>query len=153
MSDDDPFKSTPEDKQAAMERMRALLAKRLTEGEILPMGFADGGDTKAPVGTEVPVVTRPMGGTAEPERKREGRGGSIEVNAGVSASAAAPPSRKPFEWAKRTVRFRPEHLLAFDAYCAATGRRHCDVLAEILAGFMATDEFTSVVGIQELDKS
>ena len=153
MSDYDPLKSTPEEKEAALARMRTLLSNRLTEGEVLSMGFSDAGDTGRQVlrgdsvasGQEDQVAAQDgqrLGGKAPTQERRE-------VRPAVRSSTKKPS----FEWVKRTVRMRPEHLLAFEAYCAATGRRPCDVLAGVLAAFMESEEFQSVVRFHEGDKA
>ena len=140
MSDIDPFKSSDEEKAAALERMRALLSQRLSEGEILPMGFSEGGGTagshsgvdglSTDNSKERSATSDPAPGTSGPGSRR-----------GKKTRFPNDLPTRPFEWIRRMVRFKPQHSLALDAYCAATGRRHCDVLASILEDFIASEEF------------
>jgi hypothetical protein len=140
MSDIDPFKSSDEEKAAALERMRALLSQRLSEGEILPMGFSEGSGTAGSQSGDDGLasdnakhrsaISDPAAGTLGTGSKR-----------GKKTRLAHDLPARPFEWVRRMVRFKPQHSLALDAYCAATGRRHCDVLASILDDFIASEEF------------
>ena len=153
MSGDDPLQSTPEEKEAALARMRKLLSQRLTEGEILPMGFSDAGDTGRQVSRGESVASGHDDQAAAQDGRRLGAKEPHQERREVRLAVRSSAKKPSFEWVKRTVRMRPEHLLAFEAYCAATGRRPCDVLAGVLAAFMESEEFQSVVRFHEGDKA
>lgn len=149
MTEEDPLKSSPEDKEAAMERMRTLLAKRLMEGEVLPMGFTEGPMPGNQVRGDHPIAMEPArasnGGRRRPTRKGSPSGSMSEGKASTSIDYVD----GGFEWVRRSMRVHPVQMLAFDAYCNAKRRRHCDVLAQILGDFIESEEFRSVVRIQK----
>lgn len=127
MSDNDPFATSDEEKQAAMDRLTAMLSRRLQEAEILPMGFGE------------PPKTREK----EPARTNKGAVRSL----GSDTLKVAMSLKRVRQ--RRTMTFDPRHLVAFDAYCAVTGMRGCDVLSRIFEDFIATDDFQSVIALLE----
>jgi len=131
MSDNDGFLWSGEERQAAMDRVTAMLSRRLQEAEILPMGF------------EEPPKTREK----EPARPNRGAVRSL----GSDTLKVAMSLKRVRQ--RRTMTFDPRHLVAFDAYCAVTGMRGCDVLSRIFEDFIATDDFQSVIALlEEKDK-
>ena len=131
MSDNDPFVTSDEERQATIARMAALFSRRLEEAESLSMGF------------EEPPKTR------EKEPARANSGGVRSLGSDTLKVAMSLKRVRQ----RRTMTFDPRHLVAFDAYCAVTGMRGCDVLSRIFEDFIATDDFQSVIAmLEENDK-
>lgn len=149
MSEENPFSSSPEEKQAGIDRMRARLMQRLTEAELLPMGFEEGPRHSPSGSPEGPRAATARSGDHRPSRKglraqeRPRKADLLQYDwAGHS-----------FQWVRRSVRFHPVHLAGFNAYCAARRQRQCDVLARILADFIESEEFKAVVRMRDDDRT